>query len=30
LVTLGRPDLGPANDARAILDHARRLLTPTG
>jgi hypothetical protein len=28
LVTLGKPDLGPAHDARTILNHARRLLTP--
>jgi hypothetical protein len=28
LVTLGKPDLGPAHDARAILDHARMVLTP--
>ena len=28
LVTLGKPDLGPAHDARAILNHAHRLLTP--
>jgi hypothetical protein len=28
LVTLGKPDLGPAQAARTILDHARRLLTP--
>jgi len=28
LVTLGRPDLGPAHDARVILEHARRLLSP--
>jgi hypothetical protein len=25
LVTLGRPDLGPLDAARAIVDHARRL-----
>jgi hypothetical protein len=28
LVTLGKPDLGPAQAARTILNHARRLLTP--
>jgi HEPN domain-containing protein len=28
LVTLGKPDLGPAHDARAILDHARLVLNP--
>ena len=28
LVTLGKPDLGPAQAARTILDHARHLLTP--
>ena len=28
LVTLGKPDLAPAHDARTILDHARRLLNP--
>jgi hypothetical protein len=28
LVTLGKPDLGPAQAARTILDHARRLLEP--
>ncbi|HTB61259.1 MAG TPA: hypothetical protein VLC06_25505 [Polyangia bacterium] len=28
LLTLGKPDLTPAHDARAILTHARRLLTP--
>ena len=28
LLTLGKPDLAPAHDARAILNHARRLLTP--
>jgi len=28
LVTLGKPDLAPAHDARTILAHARRLLTP--
>ena len=27
LVTLGKPDLGPAHDARAILEHARLVLT---
>jgi hypothetical protein len=26
LVTLGKPDLGPAQAARTILDHARRLV----
>jgi len=29
LVTLGKPDLAPAQDARTILTHARRLLEPT-
>jgi HEPN domain-containing protein len=29
LVTLGKPDLSPAHDARAIADHARRILTPS-
>ena len=28
LLTLGKPDLAPAHDARTILDHARRLLEP--
>ena len=28
LVTLGKPELAPADDARAILTHARRLLEP--
>jgi HEPN domain-containing protein len=28
LVTLGKPDLGPAHDARTILEHARRILSP--
>jgi HEPN domain-containing protein len=28
LVKLGKPDLTPAHDARTILTHARRLLTP--
>jgi HEPN domain-containing protein len=28
LLTLGKPDLAPAHDARAILNHARRLLAP--
>ncbi len=28
LVTLGKPDLGPAHDARAIADYARQRLTP--
>ncbi len=28
LLTLGKPDLTPAHDARAILTHARRLLEP--
>jgi hypothetical protein len=27
LITLGRPDLGPADAARAILDHARQLAS---
>jgi HEPN domain-containing protein len=29
LVTLGKPDLGPAHDARTILEHARRTLSPS-
>ena len=28
LVTLGKPDLGPAHDARLILEHARSVLSP--
>jgi hypothetical protein len=28
LITLGKPDLGPAHDARTIADFARRRLTP--
>jgi HEPN domain-containing protein len=28
LVTLGKPNLAPAHDARTILTHARRLLEP--
>lgn len=28
LITLGKPDLGPAHDARAIADYARQRLTP--
>jgi hypothetical protein len=28
LVTLGKPDMGPAHDARAILEHARLVLNP--
>ncbi|HXT97133.1 MAG TPA: hypothetical protein VN853_12595 [Polyangia bacterium] len=28
LVTLGKPDLGPAQDARAIADYAHRRLIP--
>jgi len=28
LVTLGKPDLGPAQAARTILNHARHLLIP--
>jgi len=27
LITLGHPDLGPAQDARLILDHARSVLS---
>ena len=29
LVTLGKPDLGPAHDARVIADYARLRLTPS-
>ncbi len=29
LVELGAPDLGPANDARTILEHARRSASPS-
>ncbi|HEY4395902.1 MAG TPA: hypothetical protein VGP64_17680 [Polyangia bacterium] len=28
LITLGAPDLGPAHDARLILEHARMVVTP--